>query len=284
LSIKAEGPAYADTIEWVITAERGATSPPAFERDSGKPPTFWARQFDEKPTRAQTVFDVCAGIILPVVCLVFDPVVFRAGWGFGPLLGRFKLFTYALIAIEIAALAAWLALRGRAGVWTGPLGGVVMAGAYFSLVVGVVLLPFSLLGLMLFIGVLGFSPFLAALVYWRNGRLARRESARFLTAGQRKWLPVAAGVLALALPALAQLEVSRLVARLLPELAGADAARAEAAARRLRLVGWIADADLDGLVWDYARETDAARKDRLARAYRQATGGDIEHRLMILSD
>lgn len=284
-SIKAEGPAYADAVEWVITAERDAANPLTRERDSGKPPTFWGRQFADKPTRAQTVFDVCAGIILPVACLVFDPIVFRSdGWGFGPVLGPFRLFAYALIALEIAALAAWLALRGRAREWCGVLGGVMTAGAHFSLVVGVVLLPFSLLGLMLFIGVLGFSPFLAALVYWRNGRRARRASARFLTEGPRKWLPVAAVVIVLVLPALAQLEVSRLVARSVTELASGDAARAEAAARRLGLVGWAADADLDQLVWAYSKETDAARKERLARAYRGATGGDIERRLTILSD
>jgi len=120
---------------------------------------------------------VCAGIVLPVACLVFDPVVFRGGFAGGPLLGPFKLFAYALIALEIAALGAWLALRGRAGVWCGPLGGVMTAGALFSLVVGVVLLPFSLLGLMFLIGVLGFSPFLAALVYWRNGGRAPRGHA-----------------------------------------------------------------------------------------------------------
>jgi len=161
---------------------------------------------------------------------------------------------------------------------------VMTAGALFSLVVGVVLLPFSLLGLMFLIGVLGFSPFLAALVYWRNGGRARREATRFLTAGQRKWLPLGAGLVALALPALAQLEVSRLIARSVPELASGDAARAESAARTLQLVGWVADADLDQLVWAYSKETDAARREQLARAYHEATGRDIEHRLMILLD
>jgi signal transduction histidine kinase len=253
-------------------------------RDSSSPVTFWGRQFADTPTRAQTVFDVCAGIILPVACLAFDPVVFRGGFAGGPLLGSFKLFAYALIAFEIAALAAWLALRGRAGVWAGVLGGVMAAGAHFSLVVGVVLLPFSLIGLMFLVGVLGFSPFLAALVYWRNGRRARRASAAFLTDGQRRWLPLIAGLLALALPAAAHMEVSRLVARSLPELAGGDAASAEAAAGRLRLLGRLADADLDQLVWAYSKEADAARRERLARAYRDATGRDIEHRLTILLD
>lgn len=259
--------------------------PVTAERESKRPDTFRRRQFADEATRAQTVFDVCVGIVLPVACLVLDPFVFRDGWaGIGPLLGPLRLFAYALVALEIAALAAWLALRNRAGVWTGPLGGAMTAGALFSLLVGLLLLPFSVVGLMFLIGLLGFSPFLAALVYWRNGRRARRAAASFLTAGQRRWLPVAAGVLALALPALAQLEVSRLVARSAAELAGADAARAASAARTLRVVGWAAGDDLDQLVWAYSNETDAARKERLARAYCDLTGRDIEYRLMVLRD
>lgn len=251
-------------------------------REPERAETFWRRQFSEKPTRAQTVFDVCVGILLPVACLALDPFVFRSGWGGGPLLGPLRLFAYAFIALEIAALAAWLALGARALVWTGPLGGVLKAGALFSLLVGVVLLPFSVIGLVVLIGALGFSPFLAALVYWRNARRARLASAAFLTAGQSRRLSLAAGLMALALPALAQLEVSRLVARSVPVIAGADASRASSAALTLKIVGWFADADLDGLVRAYSNETDPARKVRLARTYCDLTGHDIEHRLTVL--
>lgn len=255
------------------------------EPNSDRPVGFGRRQLADKPTRAQTFFDVSVGIILPVVCLALDPLVFRdGGWGFGPLLGAFKLLAYAFIALEIAALAAWLALGGRAGVWCGALGGAMTAGALFSLVVGVLLLPFTLMGLVFVIGVFGFSPFLTALVYWRNGRRARRESARFLTGGQRRRLPLVAALLALALPAFAQLEVSRLVARTLPDLTGADARRAKSAADTLELVGLIAEVDLDPVVREYSKETDAARKERLAFAYSVVTGRDIEHRLSILTN
>lgn len=252
-------------------------------RTSERPAGFWRRQFSERPTRAQNFFDASVGVALPVACLALDPIVFRSGgWGVGPVLGSLKLFAYALIALEIAALAAWLTLGGRAGVWCGALGGAMTAGALFSLVVGIVLLPLTLMGLVFIIGVFGFSPFLVAFVYWRNGRRARRESARSLTEGQRRRLPLVAGLLALALPAFGQLEVSRLVARSVPELTGTDPARAESAARTLRLVGWIAEADLDQLVRAYSKETDPVRRERLARAYRAATGGDIEDRLMTL--
>ena len=43
-------------------------------------------------------------------------------------------------------------------------------------------------------------------------------------------------------------------------------------------------ANLDELVWSYSREPDEARTTQLAAAYRDLTGEDIEHRLMILND
>lgn len=43
-------------------------------------------------------------------------------------------------------------------------------------------------------------------------------------------------------------------------------------------------ADRDSLVWTYDAEHDAARKKRLATAYRDLTGEDVENRLSRLAD
>lgn len=48
------------------------------------------------------------------------------------------------------------------------LAGLFMVGAAISLIVGVVLFPLSLIGLIFFIGALGFTPLFAAFVYARN--------------------------------------------------------------------------------------------------------------------
>ncbi|MCA1629926.1 MAG: hypothetical protein LC785_18100 [Acidobacteria bacterium] len=247
---------------------------------------FVRRQLGARATRGQKTFDALVGVALPLVCLYFDPIVFRsAGFGFGaPLLGGYRIFAYAVIGLEIALLALWLALGERVGEWGGMLGGALVAGALFSLVVGVVLLPYSVVGLMLLIGALGFSPFLAAFVYWRNGRRALRASAARL-GGTRRTLALAFGAaLALGAPAYAHLRVAHAVGHAVEQLTSGDEAQALAATRRLKAFGWIAPGEFDSLVWAYAREPGAAKKERLARAYRELTGGDVETRLRVLND
>jgi hypothetical protein len=246
---------------------------------------FIRRQFEGRATRGQKMFDALVGVALPLVCLYFDPIVFRST-GFGaPVLGGYRVFAYAVIGLEIALLALWLARGERAGEWGGMLGGALLAGALFSLVVGVVLLPFSVAGLVFFfVGALGFSPFLTAFVYWRNGRRALRASAARLE-GTRRALALALGAtLALGAPAYAHLRVAHAVGRAVGQLAAGDEAQALAATRRLKVFGWIAPVELDSLALAYQREPDAAKKLRLARAYRELTGSDVETRLSILND
>jgi hypothetical protein len=40
--------------------------------------SFLARQFTVEPTKAQNNFDVAFGVFLPVVCFMFDPIVFKS--------------------------------------------------------------------------------------------------------------------------------------------------------------------------------------------------------------
>lgn len=132
---------------------------------------FWRSQFAEGATRAQRRFDIAFGIILPVLCFVFDPIVFR-GWfmGGGGVYGHFRSYAYTVGALEMVALAAWLLRAGGAGRPQAALGGVLFAGGIFSLAVGVLIMPLSLLGLIFFLaGVFGFTPFPTAVVYLRNG-------------------------------------------------------------------------------------------------------------------
>jgi hypothetical protein len=245
---------------------------------------FIRRQFGRSATRGQKIFDALVGVALPLVCLYFDPVVFRSGNFVGPLLGGYRLFAYALIGLEVALLALWLAAGARVGEWGGMLGGALMAGALFSLAVGIVLLPFSLLGLLILVGALGFSPLLTAFVYWRNGRRALAASATRLE-GVRRTLALAFGAtLALGAPAYAHLRVAHAVTHAVEQLTAGDEAQAFAATRRLKVYGWIAPVEFDSLAWAYAREPDAAKKVRLAHAYRELTGSDVEIRLRVLDD
>ena len=140
---------------------------------------FWRRQFDDAPTTAQRRFDVTFGIVMPVLCFYFDPVVFRGGFlNDNGLYPGVRFYAYTISALEMVALCAWLLGAGRARRGPALLAGVLLAGAMFSFVVGVLILPYSVFGLIILIGVLGFVPFLTGLVYVRNAWRAAGAAGR----------------------------------------------------------------------------------------------------------
>ena len=252
---------------------------------------FWRRQFAAAPTRAQRKFDVTFGIVMPVVCFVIDPFFFRGGfaeYGFGAFYAEHQFYAYTISAMEMVALCAWLLAAGRAGRRPAALAGMLMAGAVFAFVVGMAILPYSVIGLFfLLVGLLGFVPFLTAFVYLRN---AWRAAGAVERAGAgwpvRAALALVCGfVFALCAPAFVQVSVKSEVAAVLADVR----AGRELSPERLRAVRMAAatagSAAYDELVWEYQRERDPARRARLAEAYAEITvGGDIERRLQVLLD
>jgi hypothetical protein len=245
---------------------------------------FLRAQFRVEATLAQIIFDITIGIVLPVLCLVFDPLVFRYGVLGPPLAGQFQFFAYGFIALEIITLAVWLAVGRRAGEWCGVIGGIMSAGALFSVVVGVCLLPFSLLGLMILVGALGFTPFITAFIYLRNARRALAAAGAQMTRAGLLVTLLLGATLAYGAPVFAHWRINKLIERSLAEVIDGDASQVANAARRLRQIGWIDSAGFDRVVWAYGRETDPARRERLARAYYRMTGEDISKRWALFND
>lgn len=138
--------------------------------DAGKPGKgFWRRQFRPGATAAQRRVDWVLGVILPLICFYFDPIVFRSSGGFeAPMFGKFRMAAYVMAFVSIMAMAAWLLWGEKLNWLSGWLGGIFLAGAAVSFVVGLALLPISLIGLIVLIGALGFTPMLTAFVYFRN--------------------------------------------------------------------------------------------------------------------
>jgi hypothetical protein len=131
---------------------------------------FRPRQFQLESTSAQKKFDWLFGVGLPIVCAAADPIVFRTWPGGGrALLGDYQIFAYTLSIVSIMSMIAWLLWGQRLGELRPYLGGLFVGGAAISLIVGVILLPFSLLGMVLFWGFLGFTPLFSSFVYLRNG-------------------------------------------------------------------------------------------------------------------
>lgn len=244
---------------------------------------FWRRQFMPPTSRAQLAFDVFFGMVAPVLCFVFDPVVFKSDFDDG-LFSSYQGYAYMVSGAEILVLLTWLIwgkqLQPRAGL----AGGILMAGALFSGLIGVVILPFTLVGLFLGIGIFGFIPFLTALVYYRNGRQALQLAQNHFP--DRAYLGTVAlgSLLVLSAPAGVNLIASRFVSASMNEVIHGNPQSADAAVDQIKYVRFLARPEIDKLVSAYAAETEPSRKNELKRRYSRLTGEDLEIRLRILAD
>jgi hypothetical protein len=152
-------------------------------------------------------FSINFGIIVPIVCLVLDPFVFKLGDEHGPMFGEYRLFAYAFIGLEIIALAAWLVAGERLGSYGGVVAGILLAGSAFAALVGVVLLPLTDWGLLCLIGILGLAPFLTANGYLRQAGHALEAARSRLGPCAFIFSPILGMVLAVGLPTCAHLGV-----------------------------------------------------------------------------
>ena len=165
--------------------------------------------FRPNDTESQKIFDLIFGIVAPILCLILDPIIFKPGdpCFFDSFLAPYSTFAYAAVGLGIAALLAWMAARRGVKSASPFFAGIFFTGFLFSLSIGIAILPLSLAGLVFAgLGLLGFIPFLTALVYFRNGVQAARdarEEARYLPA-VRVALLILGVVFALGLPAYAQ--------------------------------------------------------------------------------
>jgi len=165
---------------------------------------FWERQFIQTKTSSQTRFDWAYGVVIPLFCVVADPIVF-ADRG---ILTEYRPFAYLLSSASILAMAAWLLWGDRLRWLAAPLGGLFIAGSFISFLVGVILLPYSLIGLFYLIGFLGFTPLFAGLVYLRNGVRAIGVADTFMEKTLVWQAAVLTAILALVIPYVVNAPVS----------------------------------------------------------------------------
>jgi hypothetical protein len=270
------------------------------------PPTTWLskhRQF------RWFVFDVTFGIVVPVVCLVFDLGVFRSiTWSGDRFLGEIQIFAYLAPPVGIAGLSMWLKYGVRMTIWSGFVAAVLFTGVLFAFYIGIqfvlTILNFStyettvrfiiaepkelLRSRLMFEGflkslvcaVLGSISFLASGVYLRNAVQAYKSA---------KQHPHRAGVirtfllgllLSFVIPAVVNWKAGEYVSESIQQIITGDAEVVEAGIERLQNVFWC---ELDcyiGLESAYENTQDEARREVLADAYREITGRDIQWRTM----
>ena len=166
---------------------------------------FWKRQFAPIPTPAQDKFDTLFAIVLPILFLVLDPVVFKTpGSFFGPgYLEQYQLLAYLVSSVEIGLFLTWRTFRLRLRPFSMAFAGAFIAGAVFSLMIGIAILPLSVLGLMFLIGVFGFTPFATAFVFLRNGVRVARVNINHAGLPRRIAVAVLSGALTLTIPLIA---------------------------------------------------------------------------------
>jgi len=244
-------------------------------------PGFWRRQFQLPATAEQSWFDFCFGIIAPVLCVFFDPAVFRSsGMMGGGMLSYLRLFGYLEIGAGTAALGYYLLTRRGSLL----LAGALCGGALFSFLVGLGILPLTILGLLFIVGVFGFTPFASGFVFLRNGfRCWRVSSPRFPRATAR-FRVVLGSVLFLGVPMGLQLAISNMAHRALTALQSGSEHDFGHALQTLKYLRFASDANTDEIAFAYQKATDEKRRERLARAYQTLTGRSVEERLAELND
>ncbi len=237
---------------------------------------FFARQFSLQRTEYQDRFDVLFGVVLPVLCFEFDPIVFKGGFFDGPLAADYQLLVYSISAVQITTMVIWLTFRDRFKSFSGPIAGVLFLGGLFSTVIGVVLLPFSILGLIILIGAAGFTPFLTGFVYLRNGIRGFRFHERNDAYQSRFSVGVASALFALGLPIFVAGQMSMSISNSVTTILQSDIAQAQRSVAQLGKMPFIPDHEARRLAIAYKQETDQDKKEFLSGVYFKVTGKKIE--------
>lgn len=244
---------------------------------------FWKRQFQVETTSRQKKFDWFFGVIMPVICVLFDPVVF-SGRALGPAyLGAYKPGAFILSFASIMAMAAWLIWGGRLKWMNSVLAGLFLCGGLVSLVVGGLILPLSLIGLMLlFIGALGFIPFFAGFVYLRNSWRAFEQVRPLFEKNVLVGTVVLSALFSIAVPWAINSEIERSIDNVIN--GSPEAGRS--ATRRLKYVSLIVNFDRIPAAYLKMRgDKEQLEKLRaIEAAYFEMTGKTLEMDARILVD
>jgi hypothetical protein len=215
------------------------------------------------------------GVATPPFMLFFDPVVFRSSMLGPALLGRYRPGCYVAIAAGVVAFMALLT-AGRPKAF---LAGVMIAAAGFGIVLGLAILPFSLLGILVMgIGLLGLSPFVTAVVFAAWSRRALAEGVGRFRLAQA----IAGAVCFMATCGGAQLAASHVLQASVDDIVSGRLRKQRAAEQRLSR--WQVLLDMDQFVAEWQRLSDPAAKQRLSDSFKAVTGEDLETRASRMAD
>lgn len=242
------------------------------ERTTKKTP-FWERQFQLETTYGQKVFDGLFGIILPVACFFFDFLIFRTPDLGTAMAGEYKSFAYILSFVSIMSLLAFMLWGVKLKWLNGLLCGLFAAGAVVSLIIGILLFPYSLIGLMVLIGALGFTPLFTAFVYWRNAVRTHKTVFPQLGKALAARIIILAAMFSLVIPAVINVNIQKG----LNTMKDGNAAEIRQTAKWLKYLAPLVDFKILRLRRDSKWEViDSEENKALTESYRMLTGEDIK--------
>ncbi len=150
--------------------------------------------------------------------------------------------------------------------------------------VGVLIFPLSILGLIVLIGILGFTPFVTGFVYLRNGVRALVVQEKNSTYALRFLTTALAAVFPIGLPLFTDQLVNETTSRSVFQIVNGDQQQVELAVNQMRWMPFIPQESLNSIISGYQVSKDAERRELLRKAYKELAGEDIDTRIMILND
>lgn len=235
--------------------------------------SFWKRQFQKNATRSQLKFDWIFGVILPFICFAFDPVVFKGNAMGIAFFGTFKPFAYILAYISLSTMTAWL-IFGEQLKWLNAfLAPFFFVGGIISLVIGIVLFPFSLFGLIIIIGILGFTPLFTSFVYLRNSFRAFHSIKNIFETKILTAVFILSIVFSLVIPAVINFQIRKN----LNEMLNGDVPTIRKSAQTLRYFALITNFDSLALLYHRSgKDKNDEKIKAIAEAYKNLTGENVE--------
>lgn len=241
--------------------------------DTFRPISFWRRQIHFETTTKQKVFDWIFGVILPVICFAFDPIVFKVTDFGKPFFGEYKPFAYLLSFISILAMMAWLIWGKKLKGLSGILSGLFAVGGIISLGIGIILFPFSVIGLIVLIGALGFTPLFTSIVFLRNAYRSFQISKPFFENRVLLDTTILSAMFGLIVPFTINVQVNNFVR----ETIRSDAETIKSNAWKFKIISPIAD--FGNLRGEYnISKNNRQKQTELAILYFELTGKEIEKR------
>lgn len=222
-------------------------------------------------TGKQILFDLIFGVVMPLICLSYDSYVFDSV----PLLRKYESVFYFFIYMEIISLLICLISQRFPLIFCG----IFLAGSAFAFALGLRILPYSIIGLFVIIGILGFTPFFTSIVYLRYaircfplnpGKPLLRQIV-----SEKNLISLVAAILLVMISVTTGLYIQYHIPKAIQTIRTGNEMEFQRTVSLLRVYSLFNR--LDPLAAAYRLENDPQIQQKIRDAYEQSTGSDIHN-------